>query len=50
MDAEHDHPGKDLVKNIGEFQVFIPAVNIIQAVADLDLWGKNKTGEIEIEA
>lgn len=39
MNRKHNHPGLYLVKYVGEFEVFVPSVDIAQAVTDLYLAG-----------
>ncbi len=36
VNAEHDHAGEDIIKNIGVFQIFVAAMNIIHAITELD--------------
>jgi hypothetical protein len=37
VNAENDHAGVDLIENIREFKILIPAMDIIEAVTEFDL-------------
>lgn len=49
-DGENDLSGLDLVDDIGVLQAGVPAVNILDALADLQFRGKDKDGKIDLEA
>ena len=49
-DGKDDLSGLDLVYDIGILQAGVPAMNILEALADLQLGGKDKDGEIDLKA
>ena len=49
-DGKDDLSRLDLVDDIGILQTGVPAVDILDTLADLQLGGKNKDGEIDLKA
>ena len=49
MNAKHNHPRVDIIEDIGEFEIFIPAMNIIQAIADLISGDNIKLGKKKLK-
>ena len=50
MNRKHDHPRLYLIKYVGESEIFIPCMNVAQAIADFYFRRENKTFKKEIEA
>lgn len=48
--GEYDLPGLDLIDDIGVLQAGVPAMDVLDPLAELQLGGENKYGHIDLEA